>query len=195
MNLVLVTVEQLFIMFDFAQQGNGTAKPGYATASDFSRIFQEDQSSLYLLAFLLTANHQQAEDCLIAGIEDATNGNPVFKAWARSWTKRTLIKNAIPLVFSAKGTPDRQPDRWSKNESEAGELIDAVTALPRLERFSFVMSVLERYSDSECSALLGSRLEDVRRARENALRRLGPLRPEAFMPEMMSFNSALPVRD
>jgi len=190
LNLVLVAAEEQFIMFNCRQTRNGVAKPDYATASDFSRIFQEDQSSLYLLAFLLTANHQQAEDCLVGGIEDAANGNPVFKAWARSWTKRTLIKNAIQLVFWANGTSHQQPDRWSKNESEAGELIDAVTALPRLERFSFVMSVLERYSDSECSALLGCRLEDVRRARENALQQLAPLRPEAFIPELMSFNSA-----
>jgi len=111
------------------------AKADYATASDFSRIFQEDQSSLYLLAFLLTANHQQAEECLVAGIEDAANGNPVFRAWARSWSKRTLIKNAIQLVLSGNDTIHQQPDAWSKTQSEAGELIDAVAALPLRERF------------------------------------------------------------
>jgi DNA-directed RNA polymerase specialized sigma24 family protein len=193
LNLVLV-MPKIASVFDFGQKRNGVAKADYATASDFSRIFQEDQSSLYLLAFLLTANHQQAEECLVAGIEDAANGNPVFRAWARSWSKRTLIKNAIQLVLLGNDTIHQQPDAWSKTQSEAGELIDAVAALPVRERFVFVMSVLERYSDNDCSALLGCKLEDVRRARENALQQLVPVRPEEFIPERMSFNSGSAAR-
>jgi hypothetical protein len=56
----------------------------YATADDFRRIFDENMNSLYLLAFLLTADHGRAEQCFVSGLEDAVGGNPVFKEWAHS---------------------------------------------------------------------------------------------------------------
>ena len=57
----------------------------YATRADYCRIFQEDMHSLYLLSFMLTTNHEIAEQCYLDSIEYAVNGNPVIKEWARSW--------------------------------------------------------------------------------------------------------------
>ena len=68
-----------------------------ATREDFCRLFEADMKPLYLLAFLLTANHAYAERCFVAGIDDAAEGNTVFKQWAR----RTVIKNAIRVVAPA----------------------------------------------------------------------------------------------
>jgi hypothetical protein len=48
-----------------------------------------------------------------------------------------------------------------------------VAALPSFERFVFVMSVLERYSEQECSLLLGCTRAEVIDARSRALRELG----------------------
>jgi hypothetical protein len=45
----------------------------------------------------------------------------------------------------------------------------AVTQLPLLERFVFVMSVLERYSTWDCSLLLGCSMKKVAQARQRAL--------------------------
>ena len=45
-------------------------------------------------------------------------------------------------------------------------------ALEPFERFVFVMSVLERYSDKECALLLGCLALDVRQARANGLEKL-----------------------
>ena len=56
----------------------------YATADDFRRIFDENMNSLYLLAFLLTADHGRAEQCFVSGLEDAVGSNRVFKEWAHS---------------------------------------------------------------------------------------------------------------
>src|SRR5438309_3086383 len=70
----------------------------YATTDDLRRIFDENMSSLYLLAFLLTADHRRAERCFVSGLEDAVGGNPVFKEWAHSWARRVIIQNAVSLI-------------------------------------------------------------------------------------------------
>jgi DNA-directed RNA polymerase specialized sigma24 family protein len=51
--------------------------------------------------------------------------------------------------------------------------IAAVARLEPFERFVYVMTVLERYSDHECSILLGCARRDVLAARTRALQQLG----------------------
>jgi hypothetical protein len=142
----------------------------YASRADYCRIFKEDMHSLYLLSFMLTANHEKAEQCYLEGLEYAVNGNPVFKEWARSWSKRSVIQNAIRLVFS-ESIQCRFCDVWP--ESSATSAIGNVTRLRVLERFVFVMSVLERYSDRECAILLNRTVQDIVDARLLALRKTG----------------------
>src|SRR5207249_8365560 len=71
---------------------------GLRTQDEFCRIFAEDENALYLLALLLTADASKAEQCFVAGLEDSIQGNPVFKEWVRSWSRRMIIKNAIQMV-------------------------------------------------------------------------------------------------
>src|ERR1700746_2043568 len=71
------------------------------TGADFCRIFAEDRSSLFLLGLLLTANPEKAEQCFVAGIGDSVDGSTVFKEWARSWARRTIIQRAIQLMRPA----------------------------------------------------------------------------------------------
>ena len=47
-----------------------------------------------------------------------------------------------------------------------------MTKLAPLERFMFVMSILERHSHSDCALLLGCSKNKVAEARTTALRRL-----------------------
>jgi hypothetical protein len=56
--------------------------------------------------------------------------------------------------------------------SGKANLYDAIVALDAFERFVYVMSVLERQSDADCSALLRCSRRDVIIARELALERL-----------------------
>ncbi len=70
----------------------------YATVADFKRIFTKDVNSLYLLSLLLTGNPENAEQCFVEGIGESTKGNHVFKEWARSWARRTIIQSAIRLI-------------------------------------------------------------------------------------------------
>jgi DNA-directed RNA polymerase specialized sigma24 family protein len=146
----------------------------YAAAADFCRIFERDMNRLYMLSFLLTADRALAEKCFVRGLEDARNGNPVFKEWAESWARRTIIRNAIQLI-----TPEPVDDRApisapSEHALQIGQTeLAAVVALPAFERFAFVMSVLEHYSEQECSLLLGCSRAEVVAARSRALQQLG----------------------
>ena len=145
----------------------------YATGADFCRIFKEDMNRLYLLSFLLTGDQSLAEKCFVRGLEDAGKGNPVFKEWAHSWARRTVIQKAIEIV-----QPRPTDGATSRRASEAGAVppeLAAVVDLPAFERFVFVMSVLERNSDQECSLLLDCSRADVAAGRIRALQQIGSL--------------------
>jgi hypothetical protein len=58
-----------------------TSPTRYASTSDFDRIFHEEKDSLYQLSFLLTADHEKAQQCFVSGLEDSVKGNAVFKEW------------------------------------------------------------------------------------------------------------------
>jgi DNA-directed RNA polymerase specialized sigma24 family protein len=54
-------------------------------------------------------------------------------------------------------------------QADADAAIASILGLGDFERFVFVMSVLERYSDQDSSVLLGCSRQDVREARMRAL--------------------------
>jgi hypothetical protein len=150
----------------------------YASSDDFRRVFDEDMNSLYLLSFLLTADREKAEQCFVSGLEDAVEGNPVFKEWARSWARRVIIVNAVrainPRPVEENGRSSSAPVS-SRGKTPPVEQVEiaAVLALEPFERLVYVMTVLERYSDQDCSLLLGCARRDVVTARTGALEQMG----------------------
>jgi len=147
----------------------------YASTDDFRRIFDENMNNLYLLAFLLTADHGKAEQCFVSGLEDAVGGNPVFKEWAHSWARRVIIQNAVRLI---KPRPDDESGRLRSASMDSDDKtlpaerrleISAVLGLEPFERIVYVTTVLEHYADHECSLLLGCARRDVLPARTRAL--------------------------
>jgi DNA-directed RNA polymerase specialized sigma24 family protein len=151
----------------------------YASREDFHRIFNEDTNSLYRLSLLLTRDSVKAEQCFVGGFEDCVAGSSVFREWARSWAKRAIIQNAIrelkprpsvsnsppsPPIFSDSDEPSSGPGNYFE--------IDAVFRLEDYERFVFVMSAVEHYSDHDCALLLGCSVPEVREARTRALKEL-----------------------
>ena len=149
----------------------------YAKQADFCGIFKQDMKPLYLLAFLLTANHKEAEQCFSSTLDEGLKEQAVFKEKAGSWVKRRLIENAIKFVSPVSTREGQKRDRWSVAQREThGEWeIDTVTKLAPFERFVFVMSILERYSNWDCSLLLGCGANEVVQARVRALHRLPDL--------------------
>jgi len=149
----------------------------YASSDDFCQIFRGDMNSLYLLSFLLTADREKAEQCFVSGLEDAVEGNPVFKEWAHSWARRAIIRNAVrviePRPVEGRGASIPGSDK-TRDLAPAAEPMEiaAILTLRVFERFVYVITVLEHYSDYECSLLLGCTRRDVLSARTRALRQI-----------------------
>jgi len=151
----------------------------YASHEDFHTIFNEDLNELHQLSFLLTRDPAKAERCLVTGLEDCVSGNRVFREWARSWAKRRIVQNAIrelkprPSQSNSplSGAMFSDMDQHSRGRGEHFE-IDAVLRLADFDRFVFVMSVLEHYSEHDCALLLGCSARDIREGRTRALKEL-----------------------
>lgn len=151
----------------------------YATQEDFYTIFNDYLMEFFQLAFLLTRDHEKAERCIVKGLEGCVARNRIFREWARSWARRTIIQNAI-LELRPRPSQSNSPlsgaifpyvGHISNGPSEPFSM-DLVLGLEDFERFVFVMSVLERHSEHDCSLLLGCSVREIREARNHAMKEL-----------------------
>src|ERR1700694_5206423 len=133
------------------QTHSENAETPYANCEDFRRIFEENLHGLYQLAFLLTGDHQKAERCFVAGLEDCVKESRVFREWARTWAKRVIVINAIRELhpqLSHSNSSARVPIILFPKlhlSDPIGHLDkDAVSRLGDFERFIFVLCVLEQ---------------------------------------------------
>jgi hypothetical protein len=110
-------------------------------------------------------------------VEDAVSNNSVFKDRTHLWARRSIILHAIQLLCP------RPNHEHQSNEVRLsiGEISAEVRAYPNLvgivrlnsfERFVFITSILDKYSDQECSLFLGCFLRDVINAWIAAFRHL-----------------------
>ena len=106
------------------------------------------------------------------------NSNAVFKGWAHSWARRAIIQNAVRLI-NPRPMEEHTPSSFNSGgktmtaeQAEIASVLEAVLDLGPFERFVYVMSVLERYSDQDCSVLLGCAQRDVIAARIRALQQI-----------------------
>lgn len=151
----------------------------YATAQHLRELLAEEMDNPHLLAFVLTTDHEKAEECLVPGIAGDGNENPMFGQWAREWARRMIIRNAIRIVGPRRERDNQRPSGPPSDINfgidTKGETHPEITRLLRVgdfERFVTVMSVFEGYSDQDCSVLLGCLEQDVREARERAIKHL-----------------------
>ncbi len=68
----------------------------YPTVSDFFKTFNEEMRSLYLLSFLLTADQDKAEQCLVSAMGKCVDGIDVSRTGAS--------------IYSGGGSQTRDPD-------------------------------------------------------------------------------------
>jgi len=173
-----------------------TGPTSYASNGDFCRIFQEETDSLYQLSFLLTADCDTAQQCFVSGLEDSLKGSRVFKEWARSWARRAIIQNAVRVV-NPRPMEENVPSSFnSSGRTLIAEPVEiaAILDLAPFERFVYVMAVLERYSDQDCSVLLGCSRRDVNAARIRALQQIGSVM-ELRIKQQVNVGSWKPVLD
>ena len=145
----------------------------YAAGTDFWNALTDEMNSLYLLSFLLTADLDKAGQCLFSGMGEYEEEIGVFMTRARARARRTILKNAIWMIMPApEGTDDFSLAPLKRSASYGTNLFEAILGLNTFERFVYVMSVLEKQSDDDCSALLRCSPRDVVVARALALERL-----------------------
>jgi len=131
------------------------------------RVFDEEMRNLYLLSFLLTADHDRAEKCLISAIARCGEGIGSVAEWERLWKRRIIFEHAIQMVMPSPDCADNGSFMVLKDPMGAAEnnLVADVLSLGSFERFVFVMSVLEGVSDEECAILLNCSQRDVMMSR------------------------------
>jgi hypothetical protein len=145
----------------------------YPTVTDFFETFNEEMHSLYLLAFLLTADHDKAERCLVSAMGECEEGIGAFMDWARSWARSAVLKHAIQIVKPAPEHTDYESfiSREGSATPATSNSFVAILSLDAFERFVFVMSILEEQSDQACAILLRCSRRDIMMARVLALKR------------------------
>lgn len=146
----------------------------YATQSDFCAIFRQQLDRLHFLALILAGDELIAEKCFLAAFDSCAQETRVFRESALSWSRRSVIKNAIRIVLPAPGNSSRQclVAKRSSLDLDEDASLKCLQDLPPFDRFVFVMSVLERYSDRECALLLGCSYADILPARIRAFQQI-----------------------
>jgi hypothetical protein len=149
----------------------GETTPRYATTTDYYRIFVEEMDSLYLLAFLLTADKDMAEQCVAGGLGECVERIGVFMERARSWARRAIVKDAIRKIrpVPAKATNEYFSAKEPATEG-ASNPFAFIASLSAFERFVFVLSVLEGQPDEDCQSLLTCSRQEVVMARKAAMK-------------------------
>jgi hypothetical protein len=146
----------------------------YASVADFRDAFLSNMNHLYLLAYLLTGDHEMAERCFVMGFEQCIDGSSVFEGSVQSWARRAIIKNAI-LMTSSESEGDGEHCNRDHHQvicRREDNLLQNVVQLKPFERCVFVMSMLERFSDYECFLLLSCTRGEVARGRRSAIEHL-----------------------
>jgi hypothetical protein len=143
----------------------------YATSTDCWNILTDEMHSLYVLSFLLTADFHKAAQCFVSGMGECEEEIEIFMVWAQAPARRTILKRAIRMIRPAPERADDFSFALLKGSAASGRthLFDAIVALTAFERFVYVMSVIEKQSDDDCSALLRCSRRDVTIARTLAL--------------------------
>ncbi len=159
----------------------------FATREDFIKVFHEDMNGLYQLSFLLSGDHEKAEKCLVAGIEDCVKENRVFREWARSWAKRIIVENAIreshlrlrlsPKVTIAMGMMTLRPDAEGL-ALQSGEMVASHS--PRADDMDAYERVLEAAMAGDSTLFArGDYVEEAWRIVEPVLKKRTPVYPYA----------------
>ncbi|HTD23980.1 MAG TPA: hypothetical protein VK738_15085 [Terriglobales bacterium] len=146
----------------------------YASHEHVKRAFTANLHGLCQLSFLLTGNDEKAEQCFVAGLEDSVTANNVFKEWVHFWARRAIVENAVRILQPHPEVVGSSIPATSKLPSihDGHFALESVLALGDFERFVFVLSVLEKYSEHECAVFLGCSPQEIRNAQSRALEQL-----------------------
>jgi DNA-directed RNA polymerase specialized sigma24 family protein len=169
--------------FSRKKRSDGKGSSDFASHSDFCAIFIRQLDRLYSLAVILTGNELRAEECVLAALDSCAEGSTVFKESAITWSRRNVIKHAIRFMEPSPASPSRSNLFANRCDSRSDQdaSFKSVQKLSHFDRFAFVMSVLERYSDRDCALLLGCSRADVVNARIRAFQQISRSATERYL--------------
>ena len=147
---------------------------GCAPETDYRQLMSECADQLHWLAYVLTGDSDEADECFVSGLGECLHFNQVFKEWTGAWSRRAIIKNAIRMVHPRYGTDDGMMmlDEGQIQSPGLAWLTGNLLALPAFDRFVFVKSILEGYKEHECAALINCPFAQVSDARTKALQKI-----------------------
>ena len=128
-----------------------------ARKDDFVHLFKSEEFTLRLLAILLMGDAKAAKVCLGRALQDCIASSSVSKDWIFPWARRSVIRCAIQLAPVPRGDLPFGPDLSANRDRLTTPLdapFDEIFGLPELDRFVFVLCVLEHCSVQDCALLL-----------------------------------------
>ena len=87
-----------------AQLSTSSKRVEYATADDIQKHFVAAMNDLFCLAFLLIANADGAEDCIIRSIRECFRYRCILKERLPAWVRDTVVRNGIKIVKDIEGS-------------------------------------------------------------------------------------------
>jgi len=150
----------------------------YATADEIQKHFAVAMNDLFCLAFLLIANGEKAEDCLIRSIRECFKCRCILMERLPTWVRDTVVRNGIRIVkdieaLSFGNTPggDSIPLIPESSRPPIGttDYSAGILELSNSDRLVYVICILEHYTSEQCALLLGISREEVQEAQKRAL--------------------------
>jgi hypothetical protein len=151
-----------------------------------ARTFGRERSELLWLAFLLTGDRASSVEAVAAAMDLDDAGNPFFRNWMVSWSRKLVIAKALSVVEqdmaeSAERTrrrncprPTEAPGRGWSLDPAAGkaELERALLAIDLFPRCAVVLTVFEKVSEEDAATLLNADRQLLRTAKAIGLAEL-----------------------
>lgn len=153
------------------------AKLEYASADDVQKLFAAAMNDLFCLAFLLTANVDRAEDCIIRSIRECIKNTRALRENLLAWIRNSVIRNGIAIVkeFGVDSPGGLQIDSIplipESSQAWVGttDFSAGILELSSFDRLVYVLCIIEHYSSRHCALLLSTSREQVHEARTRAL--------------------------
>lgn len=153
------------------------AKLEYATEDDVQKFFVAAMNDLFCLAFLLTANADRAEDCIVRSIRECMKNTCILRENLLAWIRNSVIRNGIAIVteFELDWPHDTQIDSTPLIPVSPQACVGTmdcsagILELSSFDRLVYVICIIELYTSRHCALLLSRSREEVREARTRAL--------------------------
>ena len=158
--------------------------PGIEAA--LARTFAKERSELLWLAYLLTGDHATSVEAVASAMDMDDTGNPFFRNWMISWSRKLVIAKALNAVESSMAEsvertrrrncprPTGMPGRsWSLDPAaDKRDLERALLAIDLFPRCAVLLTVFEKVSEEDAATLLNADRQLLRTAKAIGLAEL-----------------------